>query len=448
MSRVAAFPLGFVWGAASSAYQIEGAPAEDGKGESIWDRFARTAGKIRDGSTGDVASDHYHRFAEDVRLMKELGLSAYRFSTSWPRILPNGTGATNARGLDFYSRLVDELLAAGIEPWLTLYHWDLPAALFDRGGWATRDVADWFGEYASIVARALGDRVRHFMTLNEPQIFSAFGYLTGEHAPGLVDIPSYLATAHHVHLAHGRGVQAIRAETRDAKIGITEQIFPCHPATQSEGDLSAARRLDGLFNRWFLDALFRGRYPDDVLSLFSFLPSPVASKDFDLIIEPIDFIGINNYSRQIVRHDETVPLFEFAIEGKRSGAEYTEMGWEVCPPAFGEVLARLRTEYGNPNVVITENGAAMPEEYENGQVHDPRRVAYLAAYVEELRRQMASGSKVEGYFVWSFTDNFEWAHGLEKRFGLVHVNYETQERTLKDSAKWYSRLIRAGGLVE
>lgn len=440
------FPEHFVWGAASSAYQIEGAAHEDGKGESIWDRFVRVPGKIHDGSTGDVACDHYRRFPEDVRSMKELGLGAYRFSTSWPRILPNGTGQPNAPGIDFYSRLVDALLEAGVSPWLTLYHWDLPAALFDRGGWANRDSAEWFAEYAGVVSRALGDRVRHFMTFNEPQVFSVFGYLTGEHAPGLVDLPGFVATAHHVHLAHGKGVRAIRAEARGAEVGIVEQLFPCHPDSDGEADRAAAKRLDGLFNRWFLDPVLLGRYPSDVEAVFSFLPSPVEPNDFDVICEPIDFVGLNNYSRQVVRHDPGVPLFEFKTVGRREGAEYTDMGWEVSPSAFGEVLARLRTEYGNPRVVVTENGAAMPETRVGDEVRDPRRIAYLDAYLKELHRQLAAGSNVTGYFVWSFTDNFEWAHGYAKRFGLLHVDYESQKRTPKTSAKWYSRVIRENAL--
>lgn len=445
MTRVA-FPAGFVWGAASSAYQIEGAPAEDGKGESIWDRFVRTPGKIKDGSTGDVACDHYHRFEDDVRLMKDIGLRAYRFSTSWPRIVPDGTGKPNPKGLDFYSRLVDRLLGAGVAPWVTLYHWDLPASLQERGGWTARDVAGWFAEYAAVVARALGDRVEHFMTLNEPQIFSIFGYLTGEHAPGLVDVPGYFAASHHVHLAHGRGVEAVRAEAPAAKVGIVEQVFPCHPATDCEADRDAARRLDGLFNRWYLEPLLLGRYPDDVLALFSFLASPVEEGDFDVIRAPIDFIGINHYTRQLVSHDATVPLFELRTGAKKPNAEYTAMGWEVCPAAFGEVLSRLRTEYGNPPVVITENGAAMADVYEAGRVHDGGRIAYLEAYLTELHRQMAAGSDVGGYFVWSFTDNFEWAYGYEKRFGLIHVDYRTGARTPKDSAAWYCRVIGGGGL--
>ncbi|HVU01373.1 MAG TPA: GH1 family beta-glucosidase [Polyangiaceae bacterium] len=435
------FPDDFVWGAASSAYQIEGAPAADGKGESIWDGFVRLPGKIRDGSSGEVACDHYRRFGEDVRLMKELGLRGYRFSVSWPRVLPDGTGAINARGLDFYSRLVDALLEANVEPWLTLYHWDLPIALQERGGWASRDVAGWFSDYASLVARTLGDRVRRFITLNEPQIFCVFGHLTGEHAPGLVDVPAYFAASHHVHLAHGLAVRAVRAAAPSARIGIAEQIFACHPATDSEADRAAARRVDGVFNRWYLDPLLRGSYPEDVLSLFSFLPSPVRDGDLDVVGAPLDFVGINNYTRQLVRHDPNVPLFEVSVDGRRPGAEYTEMGWEVCPEAFGEVLACLRTEYGNPTVVVTENGAAMPETIDGDGVHDPRRIDYLRRYLEELGRQIAAGSSVAGYFVWSLTDNFEWAHGLEKRFGLVRVDYDTQKRTPKDAAAWYAAWI-------
>jgi beta-glucosidase len=441
----ASFPPDFTWGAASSAYQIEGAWNEDGKGESIWDRFVRLPGKIHDGSTGDVACDHYHRFAEDVRLMKEVGLKAYRFSTSWPRILPSGTGPRNQRGLDFYSRLVDELLGAGIDPWLTLYHWDLPSTLFERGGFASRDAADWFAEYSGVVARALGDRVKHFMTFNEPQVFTVFGYLTGEHAPGLIDIPGFFTAAHHVHLAHGRAVRAIRAEAPRAKVGIAEQLFPCHPATDGEEDRAAATRLDGLFNRWFLDPLLRGSYPEDILALFSFLPSPVRDGDLETISQPLDFIGINHYTRQRVRHDPSVPLLEVSVLGKREGAEYTEMGWEVCPTAFGEVLDRMRREYGNPRVVITENGAAMPEAHDGERIRDPRRIAYLSAYLAELQCRIESDCNVAGYFVWSLTDNFEWAHGFEKRFGLVHVDYATQRRTLKDSALWYGDVVRTNG---
>jgi beta-glucosidase len=449
MSRVD-FPPGFVWGTASSAYQIEGAVKEDGRGESVWDSFAHTPGKVHDGTNADVACDHYHRYREDVRLMKELGMRAYRFSTSWPRVLPTGTGAVNAKGLDFYSRLVDELLAAGIEPWVTLYHWDLPSALLDRGGFASRDSADWFAEYASLMARTLGDRVRHWITLNEPQIFNILGYLNGVHAPGLVDFPGYFAAAHHVHLAHGRAVQAIRADAASpAKVGIAQQIFPFHPVSDTDADRAAARRLDGLFNRWYLDAVLLGSYPEDILSVVDFLPSPVRDGDMAIVRQPIDFVGINHYTRQFVRHDPSVPLLELAVEPahRRPGAEYTDVGWEVYPPGLGEVLGRLRTEYGNPTVVITENGAAMPDTVENGRVHDPRRIAYLEAYLGELRRQMDAGTRVDGYFVWSFTDNFEWAEGCSKRFGLVHVDYETQVRTAKDSALWYSKVVSANGFA-
>jgi beta-glucosidase len=303
-------------------------------------------------------------------------------------------------------------------------------------------MTNWFAEYAALLGRTLGDRVKHFITLNEPQVFTVFGYLTGEHAPGLIDIPGFWSAVHHAHVAHGSAVRALRAEAPYARIGIAEQLFPCVPASSSEADRVAATRLDGLFNRLFLDPPLLGRYPEDVCELFSFLPSPIREGDFAIIREPIDFVGLNHYTRQFVRHDPSVPLLEVSVAGKLHGAEYTAMGWEVCPSAFGEVLARLRSEYANPVVVVTENGAAMPETRDGGRVLDPRRVAYLEAYLAELERQMRAGSRVDGYFVWSLTDNFEWAHGLDKRFGLVHVDYGTQRRTLKDSARWYGERIR------
>ncbi len=442
------FPSGFVWGAASSAYQIEGAAREDGKGESIWDRFAHEPGRIKDGSTGDIACDGYHRYPEDVALMKDLGLGAYRFSTSWPRILPSGTGQISAKGLDFYSRLIDALLAAGIEPWITLYHWDMPWALYERGGFTVRAAADWFGEYADVVGRALGDRVKRWITFNEPQVFSTLGYLTAEHAPGLVDFPGYVAVAHHVHLAHGRAVQALRTRSKAAKVGIVEQVVSFHPSSPSEEDARAARRIDGVFNRFFLDAVLKGHYSSDILELLSVLPLPVEPGDFELIREPIDFVGVNHYTRHFVRHDPSVPLFEVSMDQARRepGSEYTDMGWEVYPPALGEVLTRLRTEYGNPAVVITENGCALRDVVEDGAVHDPRRIAYLRSYLAEVNRQIALGSRVEGYFVWSFTDNFEWAEGYGKRFGLVYVDYATGRRIPKDSARWYGSIAKTGSL--
>jgi beta-glucosidase len=442
------FPKGFVWGTASSSYQIEGGVDQGGRGESIWDRFSHTPGKIIDGSTGDVACDHYHRFAEDVALMKELGLPAYRFSVAWSRIFPEGTGSPNREGLDFYSRLVDTLLKASIEPWLTLYHWDLPSALEDRGGWGSRDIAGWFGDYASTVGRALGDRVTHFMTLNEPQVFCIFGLLTGTHAPGLVDLPRFLAATHHVNLAHGRAVQALRAASGKAKVGIVENLFPVHPLTQSDADRAAAWRVDGLFNRLFLDPILRGTYPEDILGLLSFLPSPVQAGDMEVVREPIDFLGLNHYARQFARHDEGLPLFEFFvdIDHREPGSTYTEMHWEVHPPSFGEILARLRTDYGNPPLVITENGAATRESVSANGVQDPERQSFFQGYLAELHNQIEQGSKVGGYFAWSFTDNFEWSHGYEKRFGLVRVDYETQVRTIKDSARWYSSVVRNNAL--
>jgi beta-glucosidase len=446
MTRIV-FPTGFVWGAASSAYQIEGATGEDGRGESIWDRFARVTGKVADGSTGDVACDHYHRFPEDVALMKELGLGGYRFSVAWPRVLPDGKGAVNQKGLDFYSRLVDALLTAGVSPWVTLYHWDLPSALSDLGGWTNREAAAWFAEYADIVGRALGDRVRHFMTLNEPQVFTIFGYLTGDHAPGIIDLPGYVLASHHANLAHGKGVQALRAASSTAKVGIVEQLFPVHPLSTNEADVAAARRVDGLFNRWFLDPVLKGAYPEDMLELLSFLQSPVKSGDAEIIGEPIDFLGLNHYTRQFARHDADLPLFEFHVDvaHREPGSEYTQMGWEVHAPSFGEILARLRNEYGNPLVYVTENGAATLETQEGDAVRDPARESYLKAYLTELHTGIAEGSRVGGYFVWSLTDNFEWAFGYTKHFGIVRVDYETQRRIVKDSGRWYAQVARENG---
>jgi beta-glucosidase len=361
--------------------------------------------------------------------------------------MPTGAHTVTHKGLDFYSRLVDALLEAGIEPWVTLYHWDLPQALAEKGGWASRDVAGWFAEYAGVVGKALGDRVHHFTTLNEPQIFCIFGYLTGLHAPGLIDPSAYVLASHHALLAHGRAVQSLRAAASKAKVGIVEQLFPIHPLTNSEADRAAAHRVDGLFNRWYLDPVLTGRYPEDTASLLSFLPSPVEPGDLETISAPIDYLGVNHYTRQFARHDPGLPLFEFLVDvtHREPGSEYTEMEWEIYPPGIGEILARLRDDYGNPNVVITENGAATTEVVEDDGVRDPARVRFLRSYLHEIHTQIARGSNVSGYFVWSFSDNFEWTFGYAKRFGVVRVDYETQARTPKDSARWYAGVVRENG---
>lgn len=444
------FPEGFIWGAATSAYQVEGAWDEDGKGESIWDRFVRLPGKVSDGTTGDRACNHYRQYREDVALMRKLGLKAYRFSVSWPRVLPSGKGAVNARGLDFYSRLVDALLEEDIEPFLTLFHWDLPQALQERSGFAARDAADWFSEYASVVGKVLGDRCKHWIPLNEPQIFAVCGYLQGVHAPGESDIVAYVRVAHHLNLAHGRAVQALRAEVPGARIGTALQTPPIHALTDSEADRAAARRFDGFFNRWYLDPVLKGQYPEDTASLLAVFDPPVRDGDLGIIHQPLDFVGVNNYFRLFVSHDPSVPLLEVKAteHSPARGPWRTEMGWEVYPNGLYEILTRLRTEYGDPDIVVTENGCAFDDAVESGRVHDGARIAFLGEYLAAAHRAIAEGTKLRAYFVWSLLDNFEWSHGFGKRFGLVHVDYDSLARTPKDSAAWYQRIIETNSLPE
>ena len=446
MTRIG-FPGDFLWGTATSSYQIEGAWREDGKGESIWDRFAHTPEKIKDGSTGDVACDHYHRYREDVALMRELGLGAYRFSVSWPRILPLGKGGVNQRGLDFYSRLTDELLEAGIKPLLTLYHWDLPQALQELGGWANRDVARWFADYAAVVARALGDRIDLWTTLNEPQIFGMLGYATGEHAPGSRDQLQYILLSHYINLAHGEGVAAIRNEASAAKVGCVLQLPPIHPRSDSEQDRKAARVMDGLMNRWYAEPVLIGRYPEDVLDLFKDLDLPIREGDLERIYQPLDFAGLNLYSRLFAYHDPHIPLIEAMLDFDQRipGASYTHFGWEIYPASIYESLMRFKKEWGDPEVYVTENGVAVDDKLVDGKVNDQERIDFLAAYLAEVRRAMDDGVKVKGFFQWSFMDNFEWAEGYGSRWGIVHTDFDSLVRTPKASAYWYRDLIASGG---
>ncbi|MCI2417853.1 GH1 family beta-glucosidase [Saccharopolyspora sp. K220] len=453
------FPDGFGWGVATASYQIEGGVREGGRGESIWDRFAHTEGKVLGGDTGDVACDHYHRYREDVALMAELGVTHYRFSLAWPRLQPDGSGALDAAGLDFYSRLIDELLAADIVPWVTLYHWDLPQRLEDAGGWPERDTAHRFAEYAARVHEALADRVRHWTTLNEPWCAAFLGYAEGRHAPGRQDHAAAFRAAHHLLLGHGLAVRDMRANQRDSTFGITLNLYPVDPASDTEQDRDVARRIDGLMNRLFLDPLLRGGYPTDVLGDVAPVldTSHIRADDEQIIGQPLDFLGVNYYTRHVVAAGPQPKVWSPGqpaspwvgssdmINVKR-GLPTTDMGWEVDPAGLHEVLTRLHREYGPIPLHVTENGAAYPDEPDSaGQVRDPDRVRYLEQHFRIAHQAIADGIDLRGYFVWTLLDNFEWAWGYTKRFGLVHVDYPTQRRTPKDSARWFARAARNNG---
>ena len=439
------FPPGFLWGAATASYQIEGGWRDEGKGESIWDRFSHTPGKVQDGDTGDVAADHFHRWESDIQLMKDLGIKAYRFSISWPRILPSGWGKVEPRGLDFYSRLVDGLLRAGIQPWATLYHWDLPQALEDRGGWPNRDTSYAFAEYAETVARSLGDRVKHWMTLNEPFVAAILGYLEGVHAPGRQDMQDAARATHHLLLGHGLAVPALRRDSAGAEVGIVLNYSPMHPATDSEEDHFAARLHDGFVQRVYLDPLAGRPYPADVIEKMGVSLDMAQGDDMTRIAAPIDFLGLNNYTRDVVRANPP----DAASEAAADDVERTEMGWEVYPAGIYEMLMRIAREYPFKALYITENGAAFADTVgPNGEVDDPRRVAFLRDYISQAGRALAEGAPLKGYFVWSLMDNFEWAYGYSKRFGLIHVDFATQARTPKRSARWYRRVIAENAVLE
>jgi beta-glucosidase len=450
-------PADFLFGVATAAYQIEGAAAEDGRGPSIWDTFAHTPGKVRGGDTGDVACDHYHRYREDVKLMADLGVRAYRFSVAWPRVQPSGRGPANPAGLDFYRRLVDELLAHGIQPWLTLYHWDLPQPLEDAGGWPVRDTAGRFAEYAQLVHAALGDRVRHWTTLNEPWCSAFLGYGSGAHAPGRQEPASAVRAAHHLMLGHGLAVQALRAADPDAQVGVTLNLYAVSPQTGSAEDAEAARRIDGLANRFFLDPVLLGRYPADVVEDLRKVSDfgHVREGDLATVSTPLSMLGINYYSRYVVAapdgRDEPSEYWRRPSDWPGSehvrfvhrGLPVTAMNWEIDPPGLVEVLCRVATEYPRLPLYITENGAAFADEPgPDGTVDDPDRVAYLAEHVAACQRAIRMGVPLRGYFAWSLLDNFEWAWGYSRRFGLVYVDYATQQRIPKRSAYWFRDTCR------
>jgi beta-glucosidase len=430
-----AFPSDFVWGAATAAYQVEGAATDDGRGESIWDRFSATPGKVVNGDTGALACDTYHRYAEDIGLMRSLGIGAFRLSVAWPRILPEGRGRVNRAGLDFYDRLVDDLLANGLDPYVTLYHWDLPQVLEDRGGWPARETVEAFEEYTEVVVATLGDRVRHWITQNEPWVVSWLGYGLGLHAPGRTSEQDALAAGHHLLLAHGRAAQILRREAPAAEVGIAIDLVPTYPFSDAEADVEAARQSDGFRNRWFLDPVLGHGYPDDTLERYAGILPTIEDGDMETIAAPLDFLGVNYYTRNVVR----AGVGEVATEG----AEHTEMGWEVYPGGLYALLVRLHAEYELPDLYITENGAAFPDARQNGRVPDPRRISYLEGHLDALASAIAEGVPVRGYFLWSLLDNFEWAFGYSRRFGIVYVDFDTLERVPKDSFAWYRDFIAA-----
>ena len=436
------FPRGFLLGTASAAYQIEGAVAEDGKGPSIWDTYSHTPGKIEDGTNGDRACDHYHRFEEDVELMKKLGVNAYRFSISWPRVLPRGKGKINNKGLQFYSNLVDALLDAGITPFVTLYHFDLPQALQDEGGWLRRGIVDDFEAFVDAVSVELGSRVKHWVTFNEPWELAWQGYVTGEDAPGLrLGNDAALKASHNVLLAHGAAVRALRDNTTDAEVGMVLHLNMVEPASERSEDIAAARRWELCQNRWYMDAIYREGYPAEMTKLYGRDAPEVIPGDMELIQEHIDFLGVNNYRRSVVAAGTDLP----PVNMKRVSppGEYTDMGWEVHPEGLYKILKWVHANYPVPSIYVTENGAAFRDEVTpDRKIHDVKRLGYLKEHIRQAHRAMREGVPLRGYFAWSTLDNFEWAYGYSKRFGVIHVDFETQRRTIKDSGYFLSEVTK------
>jgi len=441
------FSSDFVWGAATAAYQIEGAVDKDGRGVSIWDTFSQTPGNVADGTNGIIACGHYDRLDQDLDLIAELGLTAYRFSIAWSRIFPDGKGQLNAAGLDFYTRLVDGLLERGVQPFPTLFHWDMPQAIYDEnGGFMARETAHYFADYAAAVSEHLGDRVHNWITLNEPWEHTYMGHLEGVHAPGIRRFDMFLPLIHHQLLGHGLGAKAIRANVPDAKIGVTLSVTPMHPTEDTEAHRVAAQRLNDFVNFVALDPLFKGHYPADLLGRMTGMGPDIQDGDMELISSKIDFVGINTYQRGFAEPSPDTPVLEAKGSGGRAPCDteyfegdtlYTTMGWEVYPDSLGEVLTWIREDYGNPTVLITENGIALDDKVVDSKVSDPLREKYLKDHIHQIQIANAKGSDVRGYFVWTLMDNFEWAAGCKKRFGLMHTNFSTLERTIKDSGYWY-----------
>ena len=436
-------PEGFAWGVATSSYQIEGAVAEDGRQPSIWDTFSHTPGKVACGATGDLACDHYHRWRDDIEIMKKLGVDAYRFSIAWPRVVPLGEGPVNPAGLAFYDRLVDALLEAGITPYPTLYHWDLPQALQDRGGWAVRETAELFAAYATVVADRLGDRVTNWSTLNEPFCSAWIGHLEGRHAPGIADIRIAVPASYHLLLGHGLAVEAVRAVASGAQVGIVNLLSACEPASSREEDVEAAKRFDGHANRWWLGPVHGRGFPEDMVRLYG-IDLPVRTGDMDVIATPLDWLGVNYYQPSVLANDPYGPPPHAREIRAPDSARRTVLDWEVRAEGLERVLVMATRDYGARRLYVTENGSAWADAVaQDGQVHDPERARYLEEHLAACGRAVGLGVPLAGYFAWSLLDNFEWAEGYEPRFGLVHVDFATQRRVTKDSGARYADIIRS-----
>ncbi|WP_371018476.1 GH1 family beta-glucosidase [Pseudalkalibacillus sp. JSM 102089] len=438
------FPNDMKWGAATAAYQIEGAVDEGGRGQSIWDTFSHTPGNVKNGDNGDVACDSYHRYEEDIALMKELGIEMYRFSVSWPRIFPNGTGKVNEEGLQYYHRFVDALLDQGIEPMCTLYHWDLPQALQDKGGWASRETTDAFADYAELMFNEFNGKIKHWITINEPWCVSFLSNFIGVHAPGNQDLQLATTISHHLLLAHGKAVTRFRELEMEGNIGYAPNLEWNEPFSNKQEDIDACNRGMGWFIEWFFDPVFKGRYPEFMLNWFEKkgVSLTLEDGDLDVISQPIDFVGINYYTGSVGRYKENEELFD--LEKIDIGYDKTDIGWNVYGEGFYKVLSKLKDQYGDVPIYITENGACYNDGVEDGQVKDGRRIEYLKQHLTSLSRSIEAGVNIKGYLTWSLLDNFEWAEGYDKRFGLVHVNFRTLERTKKDSYYWYKQTIDNG----
>jgi beta-glucosidase len=437
-----AFGEDFQWGVSTAAYQIEGGHDADGKGFSIWDEFSRKKRKIRGGHHGNITCDFYNRYDQDIRLLSELNIPNYRFSISWSRIFPLGTGAVNQKGVDFYNLIIDTLISRGIEPWITLYHWDLPAALEHKGGWTNREILYWFSDYAAFCVKQFGDRVKNWMILNEPMVFTGAGYFLGIHAPGRKGLDHFLAAVHHAALCQAEGGRIIKSLQSQSKVGTTFSYSPVGPWRENKRDRTAALKTDTLLNRVFIEPLLGMGYPVKDLKILQGLEKYYKDGDSRRLVFDIDFAGLQNYTREIVRHSFIMPFIHAkAVKASKRNVEYTEMDWEVYPPSIFEAIMRLNQYKNLKEIIVTENGAAFKDDRAQGVIHDPRRLGYLKDHIAQVLLARQAGARVNGYFVWTLLDNFEWAEGYTPKFGLVHVNFETQERIIKSSGKWYADFL-------